>query len=70
MKKSTKNLGTLNETKLLGEVKMDLVARQMLIYQYPTIRLFIEQCFNSGDEQKVIDFLFSLETDSVYHKGH
>lgn len=50
---------------------MDHVDRKLLIYQYPTLRHFIDQCFDNNEAEKVMDFLFSVETHGYEdHRGH
>jgi len=35
----------------------------MLCMQYPTLYYFIQQAFDMGDEDKVYDLIFALETE-------
>lgn len=35
----------------------------MLCMQYPTLYYFIQQAFDLGDEDKVYDLIFALETE-------
>lgn len=44
---------------------------EMMIVQYPVLRHFIFQCWVVKDDDKLLDFLFSLETeDQHFHTGH
>lgn len=71
MKKLTRKAGTSITTELTqGEISMTHIDCDMLVYQYPTIRNFILECFELGEETKIIDFLFSIETEQPQHKGH
>lgn len=58
-KELTRNPGILMN-KDLGLTQTDY---KFLIYRYPVLRHFIFQCWREGDDIKLLDFLFALETD-------
>lgn len=41
---------------------VETMERQLLICQYPVLRNFINESFDSGEPEKVFDLLFALET--------
>lgn len=38
---------------------------QFLMYRYPILKDFILQCWKDHDDDKLLDFLFALETDEL-----
>lgn len=50
-------------------MEIDFMSACFLILKYPMLGNFIQEAYNRGDDEELIDFLFALETDSVlvYH---
>lgn len=46
-------------------IKINVLSAFYLIVKYPNLAVFIETCYNNGEHEELIDFLFALETDYV-----
>lgn len=50
--------------------KLDHDKLSWLVYQYPVLRQFILRCWENQDDDKLLDFLFSIETYDCHTGGH
>jgi hypothetical protein len=66
---SIKNVGDQNLNQR-GRT-MERIDYEIMIFQWPTLRHFIFQCWKEQNDAKLLDFLFSLDTEDQHlHGGH
>lgn len=54
-----------------GSFDLEQIDYQIMIYQWPQLRHFIFQCWKNRDDEKLLDFLFAIETEDQHlHGGH
>lgn len=46
---------------------MDKISAYFLIIRYPMLANYIQESFNRGHHEELIDFLFALDTEPVLH---
>ena len=46
---------------------MNRISAYFLILRYPTLANFIQESWNLGHDNELIDFLFALETEDVLY---
>jgi hypothetical protein len=52
---------------LQGEEKMNIMNAYHLILRYPTLGNYIQESYNRGNDEELIDFLFALDTEPVLY---
>ena len=46
---------------------MDIISAYFLIIRYPTLATYIQEAFNRGNDEELMDFLFALDTDEMVY---
>lgn len=47
--------------------RISVTSAYFLIMRYPTLANYIQDAYNRGDHEELIDFLFALDTDPVLY---
>lgn len=48
---------------------MSIMSAYHLILRYPMLASYIEESFNRGDHEELLDFLFGLDTEVVLYRN-
>lgn len=44
---------------------MDIMSAYFLMVKYPTLANYIQESYNRGHDEELIDFIFALETEDA-----
>jgi hypothetical protein len=46
---------------------VNVISAYFLIIRYPSLANYIQESYNRGNDEELIDFLFALEIEDVVH---
>ncbi len=51
----------------MEKIEIDVQSAYFLIIRYPEIANYIQESYNRGHDEELIDFIFNLDTDTCFY---